>query len=1080
MASFKALESESLRDLVKNSEVVHPNVDKRIHKYKLNDKAAKAKIVQGAKRCPFEVKHNSSSSNLDFSIGAWNYVVLPTIRYWDQVKEESSCRVGSTVIKISSVELGKEAGGRHMDTKVVFFANTDRVVLHLYNTTQRILVNGHGYDYLIDIFLKPYFEAKLFPNLKHIDDFNKEVLAALSGKRKAVTRPTRSVRYKAISRPSCKQCDESFVNLSLLGAHTKSIHKRMLKKFSANISQFPMVDDSSLMDLSVDDSKDQLELEETCVDKNIKCEKCPDVFLTEDELKAHLQTEHVPMPPKLQTEDTPVNEQNEVIGVNCVECDFKAKDGDRLNVHMKSHVQNNEQQIFNCGTCENTYISFSEMAEHIDQQHKPVVVNVQISLPIDSLHLCEKCDFATEDVEELRNHDAKGIHNVLDQNKSLHDDDNKHVNKHVDKKEDDERIPSIPDTLIGCKKCKKSFINTADLEKHMSEDHIILNVYNCTACTYKFTAAHELKNHFESLHTSPLSIACEKCDFKSCDDKEMKMHTQTMHKPITVDLTVQDHTSPPSIACERCDYQSNDDNEMKLHTQTNHMTPRVDLNVPDQRVIRCNMCDYKCRYTIQYKKHMAKEHNPESKYSCKECDFTSNFIGQGWEHRLEAHPDAEDHFTEKETKNFVLMIVAEQTNSLMEEVASLKSDTKNAFKQLSMTVKTCIEDVKGENNEKCITLGNTVAKIYDQIVKMEKAIVRGKTTITEKQKKAPKSYAEIAVKSNGKKVDMKLKKPTVPSSSSPPSGPIPSTTASFKVPPRQTKSAPKSRTPFTQQPKVLYVGDSVGQTANLRIVEKSLNCRIKSTKAYSSTKDDTSKWPKKNFNDVVAHSLKNPGIEEYNVLVMSAPTVDITNIDTNESTKEEAEQKVINSSKNMFNIAQRTLSQNKSLTKVVLMEHPPRFDGKLKTELAKLANSTLGQMWVLFPLKGRIVIGRHSLESPGVGPTHLARYKDNTTGRYDAVHFYGRSGVRHYTDSVKTILMIALTDEQDAQPKPSTNTHEDHLSEEQAQYQWRQTQSKQTNRQTNSNKTHRSGTQAQPRQSVPTQNRFEYFNQGNY
>ena len=62
MASFKALESESLRDLVKNSEVVHPNVDKRIHKYKLNNKAAKAKIVQGAKRCPFEVKHNSSSS----------------------------------------------------------------------------------------------------------------------------------------------------------------------------------------------------------------------------------------------------------------------------------------------------------------------------------------------------------------------------------------------------------------------------------------------------------------------------------------------------------------------------------------------------------------------------------------------------------------------------------------------------------------------------------------------------------------------------------------------------------------------------------------------------------------------------------------------------------------------------------------------------------------------------------------------------------------------------------------------------------------------------------------------------------
>ena len=89
----------------------------------------------------------------------------------------------------------------------------------------------------------------------------------------------------------------------------------------------------------------------------------------------------------------------------------------------------------------------------------------------------------------------------------------------------------------------------------------------------------------------------------------------------------------------------------------------------------------------------------------------------------------------------------------------------------------------------------------------------------------------------------------------------------------------------------------------------------------------------------------------------------------------------------MFNIAQKALSQNKNLSKVIIMEHPPRFDGKLKPELAKLADSTLGQLWVLSPLKGRIIIGRHSLESPAVGLTHMARYKDHNTGRYDAVHF---------------------------------------------------------------------------------------------
>ena len=161
MAGYKAIESESLQDLVINSDIVHANVDKRTHNYKLNDKAAKAKIVKGAKRCPFEVVNKPCSSNLDFSLGAWNYVVLPTIRYWHQVKEETSCKVGSTVIIIASVELGKEAGGRHVDTKIVFHADSNRVVCHLYNTTQRILVNGQGYELLIQIFLKLFLKPNL-------------------------------------------------------------------------------------------------------------------------------------------------------------------------------------------------------------------------------------------------------------------------------------------------------------------------------------------------------------------------------------------------------------------------------------------------------------------------------------------------------------------------------------------------------------------------------------------------------------------------------------------------------------------------------------------------------------------------------------------------------------------------------------------------------------------------------------------------------------------------------------------------------------------------------------------------------
>ena len=80
--------------------------------------------------------------------------------------------------------------------------------------------------------------------------------------------------------------------------------------------------------------------------------------------------------------------------------------------------------------------------------------------------------------------------------------------------------------------------------------------------------------------------------------------------------------------------------------------------------------------------------------------------------------------------------------------------------------------------------------------------------------------------------------------------------------------------------KILYVGDSVGHTASLRKLEDFQNCRIKSARAYSSVFDEKARWPRYNFSDVVEQSTKNPGRDHIDVLVMSAPTVDITNMDT--------------------------------------------------------------------------------------------------------------------------------------------------------------------------------------------------------
>ena len=71
---------------------------------------------------------------------------------------------------------------------------------------------------------------------------------------------------------------------------------------------------------------------------------------------------------------------------------------------------------------------------------------------------------------------------------------------------------------------------------------------------------------------------------------------------------------------------------MKTHKQTEHMSTKVELNAEDQNVILCEKCDYKCKYHIQINKHIERKHNASSKYKCKLCSFSTDFVASVWEH----------------------------------------------------------------------------------------------------------------------------------------------------------------------------------------------------------------------------------------------------------------------------------------------------------------------------------------------------------------------------------------------------------------------------------------------------------------
>ena len=145
------------------------------------------------------------------------------------------------------------------------------------------------------------------------------------------------------------------------------------------------------------------------------------------------------------------------------------------------------------------------------------------------------------------------------------------------------------------------------------------------------------------------------------------------------------------------------------------------------------------------------------------------------------------------------------------------------------------------------------------------------------------------------------------------------------------------------------------------------------------------------------HNLSNPGREAYEFLVISAPSYDISSTKT-----------VNTSCQNLIKIAEDTLSSNNNLKKVIVMEHLPRFDNKLNSNLAKLANTTLSKLWEDSCFKDKIVIGKHLLIDYGVGKTHNSRYGNLETGKYDGIHLYGPSGAWEYTKNLNNILSSAI------------------------------------------------------------------------
>ena len=231
------------------------------------------------------------------------------------------------------------------------------------------------------------------------------------------------------------------------------------------------------------------------------------------------------------------------------------------------------------------------------------------------------------------------------------------------------------------------------------------------------------------------------------------------------------------------------------------------------------------------------------------------------------------------------------------------------------------------------------------------------------------------------------------------------------------------------------------------------------------------------------------------IIIVQAWSVDITNLKTKGNNPqiygEYFKQEAIMSATQVFTSVCNALKANPNLKKVILMKQIPRYDPvsidpkSIKEALSQLYNDTLTQLWLSSPLKNRLTIGTHTLEC--YGGIRESRYR--LREKYDGVHLYGPSGKKSYTESVLRIVKEAghimstppsyfrMYHKTEDQTKPYTQAEYNCPTQD---TDWEYDQDIRNSNKANPSDQYKQNGNSDAQYNVPTYNRYDTLNQGNY
>ena len=476
MNSSNASNSEAIvtiEDHVKKSELTKNMNPSVTFDYELREKAVKTKLVKAAKRIPIEMEENSTSTNLLFSPGAWYHVVLPSIKYWME-SQEKTCKVGQYEIKVGGIKEGKEKSGKHVNTKVVFFADREKVVCHLYNTTQLILINGHGYRKFIELFLKPFLISKIDGCIEDIELFNNDVVKQLGPK----TVKRTDVKFKKGSAFPCHSCDFAAKSIPGLKKHKKNEHgssfnsSKVLIEPRQSTRNNSIVENLMIEDVTVTDLTNETNVEENTL--KYTCNDCMFVTTSKTNIDDHVQMMHQP-------------EKNEEVRFVCIICQHELTEAEDYENHIKLHERRENKDDNDMKELQNIILNII-LEYHIEESKKESESNTEEA---DLNFECSQCDFQSE-VEDI----------VKDHNKRAHQPPRPHV-----------------DRKVKCELCDYVCDLNIEMKEHIEKEHPENEpTYECDICGFSDDFIGNMWKHKLTNHASESNMQFNQSDENTSKD----------------------------------------------------------------------------------------------------------------------------------------------------------------------------------------------------------------------------------------------------------------------------------------------------------------------------------------------------------------------------------------------------------------------------------------------------------------------------------------------------------------------------------------------------------------------------------